>query len=436
MDDPLIGSVLGGAKLIQRVSKGVMAHVYQAQHGQLGIPVAVKVLTKKATAQGVNRERFVREGQALQKLQHDNIIRIHAVGQEQGAYFIVMDWIQDGVNLRQLAQTRPLTPAQSLKVVQRLCGALDYIHALGLIHRDIKPANVCLRRGGHPVLMDFSLIKDQHADVQLTAAGTIMGTVNFMPPEQAQPGGAFGEVSARSDVYGLGGTLYWLLTGKPPFKGRTPMDTIIKLMRESPAAPSTHNPTIPGVVDQLALQCLAKQPDQRPGSARDLALRIEQIFQNHAAELEAAQRPALAETSGRAPQQPAAPAQPAAAASWGAGSGASGAQGAATAVQPIPAVAAAAPPPVQNPFAKPAAAPTAPVTAVGVTPVAPAVAPGASAGAVAAEAPRPSPPVAPAKRPRGAPSGGGANLKLVLGVAAVTAIVVAGAAAAVYAFFL
>lgn len=323
--DPLVGSVLGGARLIQRVSKGLMAHVYQGHYERLGIPVAVKVLSPKATSQGVNRERFVREGRALAQLSHANIIKIYNVGHENGRFFIIMDWIQDGMNLRQLAQTRPLTPAQSLKVVQRLCEALEYIHQRNLIHRDLKPANVCLRRGGHPVLMDFSLIKDQKSDVQLTAPGTIMGTVNFMPPEQAQPGGAFGNVSPRSDVYSLGGTGYWLLTGKPPFKGRTPMETIIKLMREQPAPPSTHNPSLPKVVDELILSSLAKHQQERPASAREFAERIEFIFQNHREELNGAQRPNLAEGGSATPQASSASgsgSQPKAAASssWGSSS--------------------------------------------------------------------------------------------------------------------
>jgi serine/threonine-protein kinase len=302
--DPLIGTVFGGARIQQRVSKGLLADVYMGHYERLGVPVAVKILSPKAMAQGVNKERFVREGRALAQLSHANIIKIYNVGQEQGRFFIIMDWIQDGMNLRQLAQTRPLTPAQSLKVVQRMCDALDYIHSKNLIHRDIKPANICLRRGGHPVLMDFSLIKDQSSDVQLTAPGTIMGTVNFMPPEQAQPGGPFGDVSVRSDVYSIGGTLYWLLTGKPPFKGRTPMETIIKLMREPAAPPSSFNNTLPPVVDQLVLDALAKKQEQRPATARDLAARIEAIFQNNRAELEAAQRPAPATDDG----PPAAPA--------------------------------------------------------------------------------------------------------------------------------
>ncbi|MBL4843983.1 MAG: serine/threonine protein kinase, partial [Planctomycetes bacterium] len=312
--DPLIGTMLGGARLLQRVSKGLMAHVYQGHYERLGVPVAVKVLSPKATSQGVNRERFIREGRALAQLSHPNIIKIYNVGHENGRFFIIMDWIQDGMNLRQLAQTRPLTPAQSLKVVQRLCEALEYIHSRELVHRDIKPANVCLRRGGHPVLMDFSLIKDQKSDVQLTAPGTIMGTVNFMPPEQAQPGGAFGDVSARSDVYSIGGAAYWLLTGQPPFKGRTPMETIIKLMREQPIPPSQHNPSLPKVVDDLILAALAKKSSDRPESAKAFADRIEFLFQNHRAELDGAQRPALAEEGGkpgaRPAAKPAAPAQP------------------------------------------------------------------------------------------------------------------------------
>jgi len=305
--DPLVGQVLGGARLEQRVSKGLLADVYRGYYERVGVPVAVKVLSPKAMAQGVNKERFVREGRALAQLQHPNIIKIYNVGHERGRYFIIMDWIQDGMNLRQLAQQRPLTPPQALKVVQRLCDALTYIHARQMVHRDIKPANICLRRGGHPVIMDFSLMKDQSSDVQLTAPGTIMGTVNFMPPEQAQPGAAFGNVSPQSDVYSLGGTLYWLLTGKAPFKGRTPMETIIKLMREEPQAPSAYNPTLPPAVDKLVLDCMSKKQEGRPASAEAFKLRVEELFRNNRTELEQTQRPGLA--SGEMPKGAARPQQ-------------------------------------------------------------------------------------------------------------------------------
>src|SRR5262249_37602999 len=176
------------------------------------------------------------------------------------------------------------------------CEALDYIHAKSLIHRDLKPANVCLRKGGHPVLMDFSLIKDQSSDVQLTAPGTIMGTVNFMPPEQAQPGGQFGQVGPWSDVYSVAGTGYCLLRGRPPFKGRPPMETIIKLIREPHAAPSSANPTIPPEVDALMAKALAKRPEERFRSAKEFMAAIDQLFTTCVDALKAGQPPALAES--------------------------------------------------------------------------------------------------------------------------------------------
>src|SRR4051812_24297071 len=277
--DPLLNSVLGGARIQRRVSAGLLANVYLGHYERLNVPVAVKVLTPKATAQGMNKERFVPEGRALAQLSHQNIIKIYNVGHDNGRYFIVMDWIQDGMNLRQLAQSRPLTPVQSLKVTRRLAEALEYIHTKSLIHRDIKPANVCLRKGGVPVLMDFSLIKDQSSDVQLTAPGTIMGTVNFMPPEQAQPGGPFGNVGPWSDVYSVAGTLYWLLTGRPPFKGRTPMETIIKLIREPHVPPSAINQSVPPEVDALVAKSLAKKSDERYQSAQEFIRAIDETLQ-------------------------------------------------------------------------------------------------------------------------------------------------------------
>jgi serine/threonine protein kinase len=347
--DPLLNTVLGGARVQRRVSAGLLANVYLGHYERLNVPVAVKVLTPKATAQGMNKERFVREGRALAQLSHQNIIKIYNVGHDNGRYFIVMDWIQDGMNLRQLAQSRPLTPIQSLKVASRLAEALEYIHSKNLIHRDIKPANVCLRKGGVPVLMDFSLIKDQSSDVQLTAPGTIMGTVNFMPPEQAQPGGPFGNVGPWSDVYSVAGTLYWLLTGRPPFKGRTPMETIIKLIREPYVPPSQINPSVPPEVDALIAKSLAKKSEERYQSAREFIVAVEQVHVTAKEALARGTPPPLAsedDAGGPAPQAPAAgaPSAPPQGSAvlprnWGAGASASSGH------QPALPVQAAAPPP-------------------------------------------------------------------------------------------
>ena len=321
--DPLLNTVLGGARIQRRVSAGLLANVYLGHYERLNVPVAVKVLSPKATAQGMNKERFVREGRALAQLSHPNIIKIYNVGHDNNRYFIVMDWIQDGMNLRQLAQSRPLTPVQSLKVARRLAEALEYIHQKGLIHRDIKPANVCLRKGGVPVLMDFSLIKDQQSDVQLTVPGTIMGTVNFMPPEQAQPGGPFGNVGPWSDVYSIGGTLYWLLTGRPPFKGRTPMETIIKLIREPHTPPSQLNPSVPPEVDDLVARCLSKKPDERYQSAREFMAAVDQVLQTSAEALARGTPPPIASEEdvqpvAAQPPQPALAPQGSAVGRWGA----------------------------------------------------------------------------------------------------------------------
>ncbi len=307
--DPLLNTVLGGARIQRRVSAGLLANVYLGHYERLNVPVAVKVLSPKATSQGMNKERFVREGRALAQLSHQNIIKIYNVGQDNGRYFIVMDWIQDGMNLRQLAQSRPLTPVQSLKVARRLAEALDYIHQRSLIHRDIKPANVCLRKGGVPVLMDFSLIKDQSSDVQLTAPGTIMGTVNFMPPEQAQPGGPFGNVGPWSDIYSVGGTLYWLLTGRPPFKGRTPMETIIKLIREPHIPPSQVNPSVPMEVDALIAKALAKKSEERYQNSQQFIAAVDYVLQAAAEALARGTPPPLAADEDAPAAAPSAPAQ-------------------------------------------------------------------------------------------------------------------------------
>ncbi|HBP20394.1 MAG TPA: hypothetical protein DEA08_21705, partial [Planctomycetes bacterium] len=266
--DPLVGSVLGGARLIQRVSKGLMAHVYQGHYERLGIPVAVKVLSPKATSQGVNRERFVREGRALAQLSHANIIKIYNVGHENGRFFIIMDWIQDGMNLRQLAQTRPLTPAQSLKVVQRLCEALEYIHQRNLIHRDLKPANILLDGRGGLRLADFGLARLADG-LPLTRSQEVLGTPAYMAPEQVDPGR--GRPDVRSDVYGLGATLYHALTGRPPFAESGGIAAMFEAVMSAPLIrPSRLVPEVDPELEELCLRCLERDPARRFASAEDL----------------------------------------------------------------------------------------------------------------------------------------------------------------------
>ncbi|MDF1662211.1 MAG: serine/threonine-protein kinase [Planctomycetota bacterium] len=289
--DGLIGHRLGGVRIDRLLAKGLLSDVYLGFNESLNRSVAVKILSPKVMAQGMSTERFMREGRALAQLSHANIVKIHNVGVESNRYFIVMDFIQDGANLRTLAKKHFLKPYQSLVVARRMAEALEYIHELGFIHRDIKPANICLRSNGQPILMDFSLIKDEGSDIQLTAPGTIMGTVNFMPPEQAQPGGPFGAVTPASDVYSLGATFYWLLTGNAPFKGRTPMETIIKLIRDPVIPPSQVNKSVPKEIDALCLKCLAKNPAERFKSARELIAAIDAVVQRKRAEIQAAQAP-------------------------------------------------------------------------------------------------------------------------------------------------
>lgn len=289
--DGLIGHRLGGVRIDRLLAKGLLSDVYLGFNESLNRSVAVKILSPKVMAQGMSTERFMREGRALAQLSHANIVKIHNVGVESNRYFIVMDFIQDGANLRTLAKKHFLKPYQSLVVARRMAEALEYIHELGFIHRDIKPANICLRSNGQPILMDFSLIKDEGSDIQLTAPGTIMGTVNFMPPEQAQPGGPFGAVTPASDVYSLGATFYWLLTGNAPFKGRTPMETIIKLIRDPVVPPSQVNKSVPTEIDALCLKCLEKNPADRFKSARELITAIDAVVQRKRAEIQAAQAP-------------------------------------------------------------------------------------------------------------------------------------------------
>jgi serine/threonine-protein kinase len=255
-----------GYEVLGELGKGGMGVVYQARHCKLGRLVALKMIKAGANAEAEDLQRFRGEAEAVARLQHRHIVQVFEVGEHQGTPYCALEFCGGGSLEKKLAGT-PLPPFDAARLVQQLAEGVAAAHAKEIIHRDLKPANVLLAEDGTPKVTDFGLAKRLDTDVRLTQSGAVMGSPPYMPPEQAR-GGRTGPLA---DVYALGATLYELLTGRPPFKAATVMDTLLQVINEEPVPPARLNPRVPRDLETICLKCLHKDPLRRYGSASALA---------------------------------------------------------------------------------------------------------------------------------------------------------------------
>lgn len=252
-------------QLQREIARGGMAEVYLARDDLLDRPVAVKVLSAEYARDPSFVERFRREAQSAAGLNHPDIVAIYDWGQEQGTYFIVMEYVA-GHTLRDVLKTEgTLSPERSAGLAAEIAAALDYAHRAGVVHRDIKPGNVLVNSDGSAKVTDFGIARADAGEA-LTQTGSVMGTATYFSPEQAQ-GLA---VDGRSDVYSLGVVLYEMVCGVTPFQGDNPVSVAYQHVRETPPPPSEHRPDIPPDLEAIIMACLSKEPDQRYQSAHDL----------------------------------------------------------------------------------------------------------------------------------------------------------------------
>src|SRR5262245_24208781 len=266
---------LGQYVLKEKLGEGGMGEVYLAQHVLLRRPCALKLIRPERAGDPKNLRRFEREVQTTATLTHPNTVQVYEYGHtEDGTFYYVMEYLP-GLTLEALVkQAGPLPPARAIHFLRQICGALEEAHARGLIHRDIKPGNVMIcERGGIPdvaKLLDFGLVLPPATDAdgdKLTQDGTVTGTPAYLSPEQA---GGQEAVDARSDIYSVGALAYFLLTGLPPFAGRTGMKLIAAHLYEAPEPPSRHRPDVPADLEAVILRCLAKEPEKRFLDVRSL----------------------------------------------------------------------------------------------------------------------------------------------------------------------
>ena len=266
------------------IGRGGMAEVHEGRDLRLGRRVAVKILRPDLAKDPTFQARFRREAQSAASLNHPNIVAVYDTGEDvltspNGERlvvpYIVMEFV-DGMTLRQLlASGRRLLPERALEITGGILAALDYAHRHGIVHRDIKPANVMLTRTGDVKVMDFGIARAMNdTGTTMTSASAVMGTAQYLSPEQAR-----GEVvDARSDLYSAGVLLYELLTGRPPFTGDSPVSIAYQHVSEMPVPPSQVDPGVTAEVDSVVLQALAKRTDERYQTAADFRADVERAI--------------------------------------------------------------------------------------------------------------------------------------------------------------
>ncbi len=256
----------GRYELSHLVARGGMAEVYRAHDRLLDRPVALKVLFPELSVDRAFVERFRREAQAAANLSHPNIVPVFDWGEDNGTYFIVMEFI-DGRPLSSILRTAgPMHPDRAAEIGADVAIALAYAHRHGVIHRDVKPGNVLITEDGIVKVTDFGIARAINTEESLTQTGAVMGTATYFSPEQAEGMG----VDARSDIYSLGVVLFEMVTGRPPFMGDTPVAVASKHVRENPPTPREINPSVPPDLEAIILKCLAKSPEYRYATGDDL----------------------------------------------------------------------------------------------------------------------------------------------------------------------
>jgi serine/threonine protein kinase len=264
---------LGGFRIVRKLGEGGMGSVWMAI-GEDGQKAAVKVLPGQFAKQRQFLTRFFREAQASIKLQHDNIVRGLDVGEDAGNYFFAMEFV-DGTSVRSMIEeSGPMDVDKATDIVRQVAEALAYAHENGIVHRDIKPDNIMLTRKGRAKLADLGLARQTDAEMTaLTRTGTGMGTPFYMAPEQSVDAK---RADARSDIYSLGATWYHMVTGEVPFGGETTLEIMQKHMKQPLKSPQSVRSGIPRAVSTTIERMMAKKPDMRVQSARELCQTIDE----------------------------------------------------------------------------------------------------------------------------------------------------------------
>ncbi len=266
----------GEYELIEEIAHGGMGVVFRARQVSLNRTVAVKVLLGGQFADAAAFQRFRAEAETAARLQHPNIVAIHEIGEADRQPYYSMDYVA-GRNLAEVVRDQPLPARQASTYLLKISRAVQYAHDHGILHRDLKPANILIDEHDEPRITDFGLARRLAGDSDLTLTGQVLGSPNFMPPEQGR--GTRAALGPASDVYSLGAMLYYLLTARPPFAAETFEATLGRVLNEEPLPPRQLNPSIPRDLETLCLKCLEKDPQRRLASASALADELDRFLE-------------------------------------------------------------------------------------------------------------------------------------------------------------
>ena len=287
----LIGQTISHYRIIDRLGEGGMGVVYLAQDTKLGRRIALKLLPARFTIDAERVHRFEQEARAASALNHPNIVTIHEIGHLDSSHFIATEFIE-GVTLRERLGAGPLKVDEALAVATQVASALTAAHAAGIMHRDIKPENIMLRNDGYVKVLDFGLAKltlpgtsavDTDAQTRpplKTDPGIVMGTVNYMSPEQSRGQ----EVDARTDIWSLGVLLYEMLAGSTPFKGETPSHAIVSILEKEPMPLADCSAEVPAELERIVGKALNKNRDERYQTAQELHFDLQNLKQDREVE--------------------------------------------------------------------------------------------------------------------------------------------------------
>ena len=282
--DPVLqsGDSIGHYRIVSRLGEGGMGEVYLATDTRLDRNVALKVLPPAMAQDRTRMERFEREAKSASALNHPNVAHIYEIGEDRGIHFLAMEFIE-GAPLEKRIDGKPLPVREISDIGAQIADALDAAHAKGIVHRDIKPANIMITPRGHVKVLDFGLAKlltatrtgsqTQMETRAVSVAGMLLGTVSYMSPEQALGR----EVDHRSDIFSLGVVLYQMSTGRLPFGGSTPSETIARILEAQPEAMARFNYDLPEELDRIVRKCLEKDRERRYQSARDVMVDLKDV---------------------------------------------------------------------------------------------------------------------------------------------------------------
>ncbi|TVR12567.1 MAG: serine/threonine protein kinase [Planctomycetota bacterium] len=277
--DPLVGKVIAGVELQRRLGAGALGVVYEGQQQSLGRRVAVKLLSKKAAESEVQVKRFQREAKLAAKIQHPNVVGVYDYGFERGLHYLVMEFVEGG-NLAQMIDDQTRLPwRDALDLLLQVARALELLAGYDMVHRDVKPANILITSEGIAKLADLGLAKQQDVNgdgTMLTMQGMMMGSPAYCSPEQARDASTAGHAA---DVYSLGATFFHAITGQAPFQGKTAMDVVRQVLSKDPPQPRDLVPDLPEGINDLVMQLMEKDPDDRPQNPSELIAEVSAVLE-------------------------------------------------------------------------------------------------------------------------------------------------------------